>query len=112
MPDANARPRPATARDLRFYRNLSLWTTWPFLPAVRRRPGQDLECGVLYDCWTAGRRGDYSATVFLTNIFIMPSTGEEFLALPKEVFDTPDEVAAAGRRLDRRAVLTLLRRSV
>ena len=29
----------------------------------------------------------YSATVFLTNLFLMPKQLDEFLALPKEVFD-------------------------
>lgn len=46
------------------------------------------------------RRAGFSATVVLTNLFLMPATEEEFFALPKEVFDTPEEVAAAGWRID------------
>ena len=74
--------------------------TWPFLPLVRRRPGGATECGVLYDCWTVARRGGLSATVFLTNLFLLSRTEEQFLALPRETYDTPDEVYAAGWRID------------
>jgi hypothetical protein len=100
MPDADAQPRPATARDLLFLRNPHLWRHWPFLPLIRRRPGCELECGVLYDCWTVARRGGFSASVFLTNIFYLPGSEEAFLALPKEVYDTVEEVAEAGWRVD------------
>ena len=34
------------------------------------------------------------------NLFLMPQTEAELLALPKEVFDTPDEMAAAGWCVD------------
>ena len=100
MPDANTGTPPATARDLLFLRNPWLWQHWPFLPVIRRRPGCEPECGVLYDCWTVARRGGFSATVFITNLFLMPRTEDEFLALPKEVYDIVDEVAAAGWRVD------------
>jgi hypothetical protein len=42
----------------------------------------------------------YSATVFLTNLFILPATEEAFLKLPKESFDTAEEMAAAGWVVD------------
>jgi hypothetical protein len=100
MPDPVTQPRPATARDLLFFRTPRLWSNWPFLPVVRRRADGTVELGVLYDCWTVARRGGFSATVFLTNIFAMPRTEEAFLALPKEVFDTAEEMAAAGWRVD------------
>jgi hypothetical protein len=99
MPEANT-PRPATARDLLFYRTPRLWPLWPFLPVVRRKAGREVECGVVYDCWTVARRGGYSATVFLTNVLDLPPTEDEFLALPHETFDTPEELAAAGWVLD------------
>jgi hypothetical protein len=100
MPDSNTPPRPATARDLLFFRTPRLWTTWPFLPVVRHSPDREVECGVLYDCWTVARRGGYSATVFKTNLFLLPRTEDEFLALPKEVFDSAEEIAGAGWRVD------------
>jgi hypothetical protein len=100
MSDTDASPRPATARDLLFFRHPQLWKTWPFLPVVRHKQDGEVECGVLYDCWTVARRGGFSATVFLTNLFLMPRTEEAFLALPKETFDTPEEIAAAGWRVD------------
>ncbi len=100
MADADTRPRPATERDLRFFRSPRLWRQWPFLPVVRRSPDGEVECGVLYDCWTVGRRGGYSATIFLCNLFLLPRTEEAFLALPRETFDTPEEIAASGWRID------------
>jgi hypothetical protein len=100
MADAQTPPRPATARDLLFFRTPRLWSNWPFLPVVRRQADGAVELGVLYDCWTVARRGGYSATVFLCNIFLMPGAEDEFLALPKEVFDTAEEMAAAGWRVD------------
>ena len=87
-------------RNLTFLSRSSLWTTWPFLSLVRRRPGQELECGVLYDARQNSGRMGYSATIFLCNIFLLPATEEELLALPKEVHDTPEEVYDAGWRID------------
>jgi hypothetical protein len=55
MPESEARPRPATARDLLFLWTPRLWPAWPFLPLVRRHPGGATDYGVLYDCWSAIR---------------------------------------------------------
>jgi hypothetical protein len=41
-----------------------------------------------------------SATEFLTNLFLMPRQLNEFLALPKEVFDTREVLADAGWCVD------------
>ena len=66
MSDRGTPARPATARDLLYFRHPRLWQTWPFLPVVRRQADGELECGVLYDCWTVARHSGYSATVFLS----------------------------------------------
>jgi hypothetical protein len=88
------------ARDLLFFRNPDLWPTWPFLAVVRHKPGGEMDCGVLYDfAQTSGRTG-YQCTVFLCNIFLLPGTEEELVALPREVFDTWEEVSAAGWAVD------------
>jgi hypothetical protein len=39
-------------------------------------------------------------TVFLENVFLVPSTAEELLKLPKEVFDTYEELLQAGWLVD------------
>ena len=39
-------------------------------------------------------------TVFLGNVFLLPRTEAEFLDLPLEVFDTFEEMAAAGWAVD------------
>jgi hypothetical protein len=93
-------PLRGLARDLLFLRTPGLWPTWPFLALVRRRPGQDMEFGVLYDfAHTSGRTG-FSATVFLTNLFELPDTEGEFVQQAREVFDTAEEIVAAGWRVD------------
>ena len=69
-----------------------LWPTWPFLPVVRRRAGCQ-ELGVVFDARGACGLTGHSATVYLSNLFALPSTLSDFLALPREVFDSADELA-------------------
>lgn len=88
-------------RDLLFFTTPALWPQWPFLPVVRRRASQpEPELGVLYDA--AGHSGiyGYSATVLLCNVFCLPHDVARLLALPRYVYDSPDEVAAAGWSVD------------
>lgn len=75
------------------------WPVWPFLPVVRRGRGTE-ELGVLFDAMGSLRLPGHSATVWLTNLFTLPPSLAELLALPKEVFDTPEELVAAGWRVD------------
>jgi hypothetical protein len=72
---------------------------WPLLALVRRSRGTE-EYGVLCDFYGSVGRTGYRATVFFGNIFALPSEEEEFLALPKEVYDTLDDVYQAGWRVD------------
>ena len=76
------------------------WPAWPFLPLMRRRPGQEEECGVLFDALRVQGLTGYSATVFLINIFLLPPQVDQFLSLPREVYDTAEEVFEAGWRVD------------
>jgi hypothetical protein len=92
--------RLARQRNLLFFRDPRLWPAWPFLPLMCRRPGCEEECGLLYDVKGVSGRLGYSATVFLSNLFLLPPTEEEILALPREVYDTPEEVADAGWTVD------------
>jgi hypothetical protein len=88
------------SRTLHFLAHPEQWPYWPFLPVVRRRPGQEEELGVVYDALHAGGRAGYSSTVFGTNLFTLPGRLEDFLALPREVFDTFEELADAGWGVD------------
>jgi hypothetical protein len=99
MPPAAAEDR-LRARNLRFMGQPSLWPFWPFLPLVRRRPGHDQELGLLYDAFNLSGRTGFSACVILVNVFQVPPTEEELLALPHETFDAPEEVFEAGWRID------------
>jgi len=72
----------------------ALWSHWPFLPVVRRRNGHE-ELGVVFDARAAQMTG-YSATVFFCNVFLLPPEFGQFLSLPKEVFDSAEELADAG----------------
>jgi len=97
-----APPAPAgeaRRRTLHFLSRPDLWPLWPFLPVVRRRNGEE-ELGVVYDAMGAAGLTGYSSTVYLTNLFLMPETRDQFLALPHETFDTPEEVADAGWTVD------------
>src|SRR5262245_5587797 len=78
----------------------ALWPAWPFLPVVRRRTCVTEELGLVFDALNARGLTGYSATVFRCNLFILPRTVSEFLAMPKEVFDSAEELADAGWRVD------------
>src|SRR5688572_32195573 len=54
----------------------------PFLPVVRRTRGGE-ELGVVFDARSARLVG-FRATVFLTNVFLLPPHFEAFLALRSE----------------------------
>jgi hypothetical protein len=100
MSVTSAATRAERQRTLLYLSTPRLWSLWPFLPLGRRRPGQEEEYGVLFDALGACNRTGFSATVWLSNVFLLPDTLEAFLALPKETFDLPEEVAAAGWTLD------------
>lgn len=89
-------------RDLIFFRHPKLWPLWPFLPVSRPGPegGDEKELGVLYDALGVSGTYGYSATVFLANLFLLPRTEPELLALPRRVYDTPEEMAADGWIVD------------
>ena len=93
-------PAQSPLRDLHFMGDPALWTTWPFLPLVRRPSHGELECGLLFDAHRVMELTGYRCTVFLTNLFTLPPTLDEFIALPKEVYDTFDELIGAGWRVD------------
>ena len=93
-------PRPAGPRDLFYFTHPEHWPAGPFLPVVRRHPDGATDCGLLYDFRGTGGPTGFSSTVFVCNLFLLPPTLEEFLALPREVFDTPEEVGAAGWVID------------
>jgi hypothetical protein len=98
-PTTTAGPDPA-ARSVLFLTSPCLWPNWPYLPVVRRRPGRAEELGVVIDLWRACGLPGYSATVFVANMFELPRAVADVLALPKEVYDTAAEVAAAGWHVD------------
>ena len=81
---------------------LRLWTRYSGLNSalVRRDRGAAQECGLLCDLMGLTGATGYSATVTICNLFLVPDRLDEFLALPKEVFDLPEEVYAAGWRVD------------
>ena len=87
------------SRDLRFFTTPALWECWPYLSLMRRNDGKE-ECGLLCDVLGLTGTTGFSATVVVCNLFLVPPNLDDFLALPKEVFDTPEEVYAAGWRVD------------
>ena len=78
----------------------NLWPLRPFLPLVRRRPGRADELGLLYDAFHFTGRTGTSAIVFLGNLFQLPATERDFWALPKEVYDSAEDLWTNGWRVD------------
>lgn len=86
-------------RHLLFVTTPALWPTYPFLPVVRRTDGRE-ELGIVADLLGLFGLTGYSATVFAGNVFDLPPTLDQLLALPKEVFDAAEELIRAGWRVD------------
>ena len=87
-------------RNLLYMSTPSLWSAWPYLPLIRRNPGKEEDYGVIYDVFHAHGVPGYSSTVFLCNLFLLPDSAETILALPREVFDSAEEIYASGWRVD------------
>src|SRR5947208_15187796 len=98
MPIPTLAERRARLRHLLMLREPALWPRWPFLPVVRRTAAGP-ECGLLVDLRRVCGRFGYSATVFRTDLASRPRTLAALLAQPREVYDTPEEVYAAGWRV-------------
>lgn len=90
--------RRARERTVLFLSTPALWAHWPFLPVVRRTGGAE-ELGVVFDARAAGLTG-LSSTVYRCNMFLLPDSFEQFLALPHETFDSSEELASAGWSVD------------
>jgi hypothetical protein len=98
-------PQPATLTDPRqrtlfFLLRPELWALWPFLPLVRRKPDCEEEAGLLYDALHARNLAGYACTVFLCNFFLLPETDKELFVMPRETFDTFEDIANAGWTVD------------
>ncbi|OWK34219.1 hypothetical protein FRUB_10190 [Fimbriiglobus ruber] len=78
----------------------TLWPGWPFLPVIRRAADREEELGVVFDALGACGLTGYRATVFHCNLFALPPTVAALLALPREVYDAPEEVVHHGWRVD------------
>ncbi len=85
-------------RTLMFLTTPALWPAWPFLPVVRRSRGAE-ELGVVFDSRAAGLTG-FSATVFHANLYLLPPTLDRFLELPRDTYDSAEEVIASGWAVD------------
>src|SRR5262245_53268870 len=96
-----SRPEPDRARNLLHMGKPALWPVWPFLPLVRRKPGAEEEdLGLLYDPPTSAAAPGTGVTVYLANLPLLPRTLPEFLALPKEQYDSAETAYDAGWRVD------------
>lgn len=90
----------ATERDLLFFLTPELWELHPFLPLVRHKPQGEMDCGILYDNRRNSGASDGPFTVFLTNLFMLPSSEKELLTLPNELYPTIEDLALSGWVVD------------
>lgn len=100
MPAFSPAELKAQQRNLLYLSQPQRWPLWPILPLVRRKQGQEEEYGLLYDLKTTCGLLGYSSTVWLCNLFFLPPTLDQFLALPHETYDKPEEIAEAGWTID------------
>lgn len=91
---------PDRARHLLYLTKPALWPTWPLLPLVRRRPGVEDDLGLLYDPPGSTETPRPGVTVYRSNLFLLPRTEAEFLALPKEQYDSAEAAFEGGWRVD------------
>ena len=75
------------------------WPSWPILAMVRETD-DDFDVGFMYDLFHHVDIAGYSATVFVHNALDVPTHLGAILALPKEIYDTPEEIVTAGWRPD------------
>ena len=73
----------ALARHLLTVTTPALWPAWPFLSVVRRTTSAE-EYGLMFDAMGVCSMTGFSAAVWDCNLFLLPPTLKEFLALPKE----------------------------
>ncbi len=92
MPATRQYRRLAGPRDLLYFTCPDLWPLRPFLPVKRYPVDRSPEYGVLYDAVHASGTYGLSATVFLTNLYGLPQTEAEFLALPHQTYDSAEGV--------------------
>jgi hypothetical protein len=90
--------REERQRNLLYLSTPRLWPVYPFLPVIRS--ACEFMFGLLCDAKGVYGLYGFSSTVFLTNMYVLPQTLPEFLALPKCVFDSSEEVYEAGWRVD------------
>jgi len=93
-------PTRSPLRDLHIMGDPTLWAWWPFLPLLRCHSDGRTDYGILFDAQAVCGITGYCCTVHLTNLFTLPEKLDRFLALPKEVYDTFEEIVAAGWRVD------------
>ncbi len=97
--EPKAGPAADHGRHLLFLSTPALWPAWPFLPLVRRAVGAE-EHGLLFDAAAVGLPADRRFAVYRGNLFLLPASLAEFLALPCERFDSAEAAYAARWRVD------------
>lgn len=76
------------------------WGLWPFLPLVRRSRGCLPTNGVLFDAMGSRSMPGFEHTIFLVNVYELPETLKELLAVPREVFSSAEQIIDAGWVVD------------
>ena len=87
-------------RNLRFLAAPDLWPNWPYLPLMRRCPGQEEEFGVLFDVMKVFEVAGYTSTVFISEHLLHARRTRSDARTAQRSFRHPRKIFAAGWRVD------------
>jgi hypothetical protein len=92
--------RHVRQRNILFFTSPHLWPVYPFLPLTRHSKPSELKCGLLFDLKGIYDLYGFSSTVWICNFFTVPQCLNQFLSLPRFVYDTAEELFDSGWRVD------------
>jgi len=79
-------------RDVSMIKDPNMWPRWPALP-MKKLLGRQIKCGYIID---DGKKPD----IIIGSIFDIPRDPILLKALPREEYDSAEEVSADGWRVD------------
>lgn len=92
--------RRAGPNEQRLFANPTIWPQWPYLPVLRLQTDERPEFGLLYDAEGYSDKSGHQTTVFCATPADIALQESRFLKLPRHIYESVDELAAAGWIVD------------